>query len=143
MARKAAPRDRRAKDQPRTLRLREVTPGFTVNDLDRSLHFYRDILGFHVGDLWKQDGQVLGAEIRAGSVKLYLGQDDFKKGRDRVKGVGCRIYCAMAEDVDELAARIKARGGTLDHEPVTQPWGTRDFGITDPDGYKITIGTMS
>jgi len=140
-ARSAAKRtvDRRKKDHPATLRLREVTPGFTVNDLDRSVRFYRDILGFHVQEEWKHEGKVIGVELRAGAIKLYLGQDDFAKGRDRVKGIGFRMYCDSGDDVDAIATRIRRNGGVLDHDPVTQSWGTRDFGITDPDGFKITI----
>ncbi len=134
--------DRRSKAEPATMRLRSATPGFTVNHLQRSLEFYRDVLGFVAGEPWMQDGKMMGIEVKAGEVALYLGQDDFKKGRDRVKGVGCRIYCATAQSVDELAKRIKSRGGVLDHDPQTQPWGSRDFGITDPDGYKLTIANQ-
>jgi len=32
------------------------------------------------------------------------------------------------------------RGGTLDQPPTDQEWGMRDFSLTDPDGFKITIG---
>jgi uncharacterized glyoxalase superfamily protein PhnB len=141
---KAAARavDRRSKAKSPTLRLRSAIPGFTVNDLQRSLEFYRDVLGFFPGEPWMQDGKMMGIEVKAGAVSLYLGQDDFKRGRDRVKGVGCRIYCATADSVDDLAKRIKSRGGVLDHDPQTQPWGSRDFGITDPDGYKLTIANQ-
>jgi uncharacterized glyoxalase superfamily protein PhnB len=141
---KAAARmvDRRSKAKAPTLRLRSATPGFTVNDLQRSLEFYRDILGFVAGEPWMDNGKMMGIEMKAGTVAFYLGQDDFKKGRDRVKGVGIRIYCATADDVDALASRIKARGGVLDHDPQTQPWGSRDFGVTDPDGYHLTIANQ-
>jgi uncharacterized glyoxalase superfamily protein PhnB len=43
-------------------------------------------------------------------------------------------------DVDAFAKGIVARGGVLDQEPKDQPWGMRDFALTDPDGFKITIG---
>jgi len=72
--------------------------------------------------------------------RLMIGQDDWQKGRDRRKGEGFRIYCGTKQDVDALAAAIKARGGMLDTEPTDQPWGSRDFSISDPDGFKITIG---
>jgi predicted enzyme related to lactoylglutathione lyase len=68
-------------------------------------------------------------------------QDDWKLGRDRVKGAGFRMFCSTSQDVDRLAAGIKARGGTLDREP-TDEWGMRTFAITDPDGFKITIGRI-
>jgi uncharacterized glyoxalase superfamily protein PhnB len=141
---KAAARtvDRRGKAKTATLRLRSATPGFTVSDLQRSLEFYRDVLGFHAGEPWMDNGKMMGIELKAGAVSFYLGQDDFKKGRDRVKGTGIRIYCATTDDVDALATRIRSRGGVLDHDPQTQPWGSRDFGITDPDGYKLTIANQ-
>ena len=43
------------------------------------------------------------------------------------------------QSVDDLAKRIKARGGSLDQVPTDQPWGMRDISLTDPDGFKITI----
>ena len=54
--------------QPETLRLRGATPSLTVNDLPKSLAWYRDVLGFVVGDLWKDGGKLLGAELRTGTV---------------------------------------------------------------------------
>jgi uncharacterized glyoxalase superfamily protein PhnB len=114
---------------------------FTVNNLQASITWYRDILGFTVADEWKgDDGTLIGASLSAGDVKVNLGQDDFAKGRDRKKGVGFRIYCMTDQDVDALATEIKARSGTLATEPTTQPWGTRDFSMVDPDGFKISIG---
>ena len=141
VAKKKAAKRKRPRHKPETLRLRSVHPGFTVNDIHRSVKWYTEVLGFVLKEPWMMDGKMTGAEVRAGTTSLYLGQDDFKKGRDRVKGVGVRLYCNTAQDLDQLARDIKARGGTLDHDPQTQPWGTRDFGITDPDGYKITIAS--
>jgi predicted enzyme related to lactoylglutathione lyase len=43
--------------------------------------------------------------------------------------------------VDELAAAIEARGGTLESPPADMPWGARAFSLVDPDGYKITIAS--
>ena len=121
------------------MNLRDAAPGFTVNDLEKSLAWYRDVLGFVIKERWEQDGKLLGVEMAAGNVLFMLGQDDWQKGRDRVKGEGVRIYCTTDEDIDQLAAGIKARGGTLTQEPKDQPWGMRDIAMEDPDGYKITI----
>ncbi len=68
-----------------------------------------------------------------------LAQDDFAKGRDRQKGLGSRLFCDTAQDLDRVAADIKARGGLLDQEPQDMPWGSRVFSITDPDGFKLTF----
>lgn len=125
---------------PEKVRLSEVSPSFTVNDLQKSLAWYQDVLGFAVDERWEQDGKLMGVSLRAGGVTFMIGQDDWKKGRDRKKGEGFRLYCSTTQDVDALAQRIEARGGKLDQAPRDQPWGSRDFSLTDPDGFKITIG---
>jgi len=140
VTRKAArPKARPSRKQPETLRLRAATPGYTVNDIHRSVAWYENVLGCVVVERWEKDGELRGATLRAGSVEFYLGQDDWKLGRDRVKGAGFRIYCTTRQNVDTIATVIKARGGTLLHGPQDELWGERDFAIADPDGFKITI----
>ncbi len=128
-----------ARRQPETLRLRTLTPSFTATDLQRSIAFYRDVLGFVIGDEWRENGELTGCELHAGAVTFMLGQDDFAKGRDRQKGLGTRLYCDTVQELDRVAADIKARGGVLDQEPQDMPWGSRVFMITDPDGFKLTF----
>ncbi len=151
-AKKAAPKSagrtaarskpaRRARRKPESLRLRSAGPSFTVNDIQTSLAFYRDVLGFTVKDRWEQDGALHGVELVAGKVTFWLGQDDWKKGRDRVKGQGFRMYCGTAQDIDMLARQIKGHGGMLAEKPTDRPWGGRDFAVVDPDGFKITISS--
>jgi uncharacterized glyoxalase superfamily protein PhnB len=127
--------------QPETLRLRAVMPAITATDLQASVAWYRDLLGFTVAEEYRRDEQVMGVRLRAGTVDLLLAQDDFAKGRDRQKGAGLRLYCITFQDVDQLAAAIKDRGGKLSQEPTDQPWGTRDFAVVDPDGFIISITT--
>ncbi|HEV2290397.1 MAG TPA: VOC family protein [Gemmatimonadales bacterium] len=139
-ARKAAAPKRTPRKQPESLRLTDIVVSITVNDLMRSRDWYRDLLGFTVAEEWKSEGQVLGMRLVAGRSTIMLGQDDFKKGRDRVKGVGSRLYLITTQDVDALADRVKARGQALDSGPLDQEWGAREFAVTDPDGFKLTIG---
>ncbi len=133
----------KARTRSDTLKMSEASPGFTVDDLQKSLAWYRDVLGFVVEERWEQDGKLTGVSLRAGGVTFMIGQDDWKKGRDRKKGEGFRLYCTTTQDVDALAERIQERGGKLDQEPRDQPWGTRDFALTDPDGFKLTIGATT
>lgn len=120
--------------------IKSAIPSFTVADVAASLAFYRDVLGFTVHEKWEQDGKLMGLDLRAGDVCLFIGQDDFAKGRDRVKGVGHRIWFTTS-DLDGLAAGILARGGTLDQPLQDRPWGGRDFAVADPDGFKLSFST--
>jgi uncharacterized glyoxalase superfamily protein PhnB len=132
----------RSATKSETLALDSVAPSFTVSDLQKSLAWYRDVLGLVVKDRWEHEGKLMGVEMRAGRVTIMLGQDDWKKGRDRVKGEGFRLYCETTQDVDRLARQIEARGGTLTQQPRDESWGARVFAVEDPDGFKITISRM-
>jgi uncharacterized glyoxalase superfamily protein PhnB len=94
-----------------------------------------------VDEEWKEDGKLRGVSLTAGKVTLMIGQDDWKKGRDRMKGQGFRMYFETETSVDALAEGIAKRGGTLESLPENQPWGYRDFSMADPDGFKITFGS--
>ena len=131
--------DRRSQTDPESLRLRSLSASFTVDDLEESLTWYRDIVGFTVEETYEHEGKLAGAALVAGTARLFIGQDDGAKGWDRVKGVGCRLLLHTVQDVDALAAGIKARGGTLASEPADTPWGTRAFSLTDPNGFQLTV----
>jgi uncharacterized glyoxalase superfamily protein PhnB len=115
-----------------------VAPGITANDAAASMKWYCDVLGFTVQERWEHEGQFRGGSVRSGDVVINIGQDDWKMGRDRVKGQGTRLYVQTNLDIDKYAADIKARGGNLDQEPM-DGWGARSFGISDPDGFKLTF----
>jgi uncharacterized glyoxalase superfamily protein PhnB len=125
--------------QPEALRLRSLAASLTVTDLTTSISWYRDVLRFTPGERWEADGKIRGIQMKAGRCDLMLAQDDFAKGRERVKGEGVRLWFSTAQDIAEFAARIKASGVRLDFEPRQMPWGDYAFAITDPDGYKITV----
>jgi uncharacterized glyoxalase superfamily protein PhnB len=124
---------------PETLRLRSVTPGFTVGDLQHSIGFYTDVLGFVVSERWTDGTLLKGVMLKAGVCELGLSQDDWEKGKDRRKGEGVRVWCETLQDLDALAKRIKAAGFALTEEPKEQPWGARSFSLDDPDGFHLTF----
>lgn len=115
-----------------------IMPTLTVDDLQQSLRFF-ETLGFEVEDRWEHDGVLLGAMLKAGQVQLGLSLDDGKKGRDRVKGVGMRLYIETTDDINALAARAKGAGLALAKEPFDTDWGTRAFEIVEPSGFAITF----
>ena len=115
-------------------------PSLTVNDLKASEAFFTG-LGFEIEDRWEQDGKLLGLMLKAGEARLGLSQDDGKKGMDRVKGIGVRLYIEADGDIDAIAARAKASGVTLQREPNDTAWGTRAFDVTEPSGFLITIAS--
>jgi catechol 2,3-dioxygenase-like lactoylglutathione lyase family enzyme len=125
--------------QPESLRLRSMMPVYTVNDIERSVAWYRDGLGFHVAERWEDGGKLRGVMLKGGACEFGLSQDDFSKGKDRQKGVGSRIFCDTTGDVDAIAARLRKFGGIIVEGPGNK-WDRYSFTAEDPDGFKITIG---
>ncbi len=115
----------------------------TCKDVESSIKWYRDVLGFNVVFTFENGGKVAGAVIVAGDCRLVLNQDDGKLGWDRIKGQGfyLQINVAGPADVDAAAARLKGAGTTLISEPADQPWGARMFQFRDPDGFKMGVST--
>jgi uncharacterized glyoxalase superfamily protein PhnB len=122
------------------LQISTIAPGFTVDDLQKSITFY-EALGFTIDERWEENGKLLGVMLRAGKNQIGLNQDDWKKGRDRKKGVGMRVFMSTTQNVDGIAARAKSAGIKLDSEPHDTEWKTRAFEVTDPTGFLLTISS--
>jgi lactoylglutathione lyase len=113
----------------------------TVRDVQASLAWYRDVVGFAVAEVYAPSGTMLAVSLKAGEVRLLLSQDNGAKGMDRVKGEGFSLQVTTRQNIDEIANRIREHGGALESEPADTPWGARVFRLKDPDGYKLVISS--
>ncbi len=122
---------------------RALDASLTVNDHGKSLAWYVDVLGFAVARKHEREGKLVAVSLKAGDVRILLGQDNGAKGWDRVKGEGFSLQITTDQNIDELAARIKEHGVALELEPADTPWGARVFRLRDPDGFRFTISSGS
>src|SRR4029079_19173772 len=104
-------------------RAQALAASLTVRDLAASLAWYRDVVGFSVARQHERDGVVSAVSLQGGAVRILLNRDDGAKGLDRVKGEAISLMLTTDLDVDAVAARIRAHGGTPDSEPTGKPWG--------------------
>ena len=116
-----------------------LAASLTVHDLERSLAWYTDVVGFTIDRKHDRAGKLMAVSLKAGSVRLLLGQDDGAKGTDRAKGEGLSLQLTTSQDLDEIARRIEAAGTVLDTPPSDTPWGARVFRVKDPDGFKLVF----
>jgi predicted enzyme related to lactoylglutathione lyase len=137
------PADRATRAQPESFRARALSNSLTVKDLERSVAWYRDVVGFTVDQRYEREGTLRAVALKAGAIRILLNLDDGAKGWDRTKGEGFSVQFTTAQSVDDIANRIKSKGGTLLTEPADMPWGVRMFRLVDPDGYKIAISRPS
>jgi predicted enzyme related to lactoylglutathione lyase len=116
-----------------------------VDDHDKALHFYRDVLGLEVrndvsfeGMRWVTVGPAAQPEVEI--VLEPPGANPNASPADRqvitelmAKGLMGRIVFAT-DDCDATFARIQASGAEVVQEPIDQPYGVRDCGFRDPAG---------
>jgi uncharacterized glyoxalase superfamily protein PhnB len=131
--------ERRA--EPQSFRARSLDASLTVKDLEKSLAWYQDVVGFTVDRRHEREGKLMAVSLKAGSVRILLTQDDGAKGWDRAKGEGLSLQFTTEQNIDAIASRIKERGVTLDTEPVDTPWGMRVFRVRDPDGFRLVFSS--
>jgi uncharacterized glyoxalase superfamily protein PhnB len=117
-----------------------LSASLTVKDLNASLAWYQNVLGFTVSQKHERNGVLRAISLAAGSAQILINQDDGAKGADREKGQGLSFMLTTADNVDELYARAKAAGGAVEGE-VAEFGGRRAFRLRDPDGFRFTIST--
>ena len=120
---------------------RTLSASLTVRDLEKSLAWYQDVVGFTVDRRYEREGKLRAVALKAGDVLLLIGQDDGARGWDRVKGEGLSLTITTDQNVDAIAQRIKQHGGSLESEPADMPMGGRIFRLQDPDGFKFAISS--
>ena len=126
--------------EPETFRARTISASLFVKDLQKSLMWYRDKIGFFVDEQIQRGGKLSAVTLKAGDVRILISQDDGGTGWDRVKGAGFTLQFTTVQDIDALAESIKQRGGWVEAGPENVS-GTRMLRLRDPDGFKLVISS--
>ncbi len=114
------------------MKLENVVPMMTVTDLDETLHFYREMLGFECTN--RMEGW---AVVHRDGVEVM-----FRLPNDHVpfeKPVFTGSFYFHHDDVDALWLKLK------DHARIVYPietfdYGMREFAILDNNGYCLQFG---
>ena len=108
--------------------LRKALPELPVDDVPAAVAYYRDVLGFHVN--YAQHD--IGVMDRDAVTVLLITRTA------RHTGIGsCYVYI---RDADALHAELLAKGANVQGEPISHPWGLRDFDVLDMAGNRLRFG---
>lgn len=116
-------------------------PTLTVQDVERSLSFYRDQLGLEQDlNLRDEDGALFLASVEVDDAVIMLTRGRLNMPLDqRQSGVRLTLLFEPGHDIDALLARLTGLGTAVCSPIGDRPWGHRDFTVFDPDGYHVTI----
>jgi|GEM_PF-699527 catechol 2,3-dioxygenase-like lactoylglutathione lyase family enzyme len=129
-------------EEESVMKARMVTILLNVEDVSRSMAFYRDRLGFNVLHEWKHGNRVTGASFELFGVRLMVnepGNVDSTKRRNRPAYEDAVLYFTV-ENVDLLHGQLDNSDGIIG-EIWNHDYGMRDFYVRDPDGYELGFGT--
>ena len=118
--------------------LKQAVPFFGVSNIEQSVSYYVDGLGFEITRKWIDDGKLRWCYLERGGAALML-QEFWKEGqhanlpREKL-GVGVSI-CFFCEDALALYREFVSRGINAARPYVGNGmWVTS---LSDPDGYRI------
>jgi len=115
--------------------VKQAVPFFLVTDIETSVRFYVEGLGFQMTKQWVDDGKLRWCWLEIGDAALML-QEFWKEGHHanvptQKVGVGVSI-CFICEDALAIYREAKSRGLTASKPFVGNAmWVTS---LTDPDG---------
>lgn len=127
------------------MKFADVTPNLVVTDIDRSMAFYRDVLGFAVFATVPEQTPFAFAWMQRDGVNVFLNSAEAVRAEherlaDRIGGAATMYIMiegdSTAAEIDALYDAVKDRARVM--MPLKdQFYGIREFGIEDPDGYVI------
>jgi uncharacterized glyoxalase superfamily protein PhnB len=101
-----------------------------VKDMPAALAYYRDKLGFTVTFTWEEPPRYVCLHL--GDAAIHLNSYTPPAAPSHVS-----IFC---KGVDALYAQLVARGTKITEPIQDEPYGMRDFVVTDPDGHRLVFG---
>jgi len=101
-----------------------------VRDMERSVAFYKDVLGLNL--LFKQPNW---SQFDAGNILIGLHPEGEEVKVSPTSGMSLGIY---VEDITRTVAEVKRRGGHIEVEPRPEPFGRWAL-LQDPDGYGVQL----
>jgi uncharacterized glyoxalase superfamily protein PhnB len=120
-------------------RLDPAVPLLQVFDMQASLKFYCDVIGFQIVEKTDPDWWAM---IRLGGATLMLNTayEDGKRPRSadakRVKGHQDVSLYFEFPDLDGLHAHLRGKGCKV-NPPAKTSYGLRQMSVRDPDGYEL------
>ncbi|MEM7627448.1 MAG: VOC family protein [Planctomycetota bacterium] len=113
------------------MKINSAAAVFPVSDLDASLRYFTEVLGF------SEDFRVdQYAGIKLDGCCLHLSHHSNPNTGEPGTGA-VYIFC---DEVDGYFADIAGRGAATDGEPRDYDYGMRDFIVRDPDGNQLSFG---
>jgi uncharacterized glyoxalase superfamily protein PhnB len=125
-----------------------VIPGHRYRNAQAAIEWLAKVFGFEQHAVHKgEDGSIAHAELTLGGGMIMLGSvkdDEFGRGYkapDELGGIETSTICVVVRDADAAYARSVEAGAEIIRPLQDTPYGSREFGVKDPEGHSWFAGT--
>lgn len=119
------------------MHIRSSAPHLIVKDLQRSVEFFVEVLGFERPALWGEPPEFAMPQRDGFIVMLELARDSASRAHGDVGSWDAYFWI---DGVDDYADALRSHGAEIVEGPVDRPeYGMRELTVRDPDGHWLVF----
>ena len=121
---------------------RQLRVSLTVDDFEKAVSFYRDVLGLPLVNDWSSpQGKCIALSVEKATIEIIDGaQADYIDSVEVGRRVSGRVRLAFQfTDVQTAVDKAEAAGAQRVHDPVETPWKDVNARVLGPDGMQMTF----
>lgn len=123
------------------MKIKNIVPMLATGDMEASIRFYGETLGFELRDKFESGGRLWWCELSRDGQSLMLTQHEVDAGkagaREGFAQTSINVY--LGEGIEALHERLENERRAVSELRVTF-YGMKEFDLKDPAGYTVLIG---
>jgi uncharacterized glyoxalase superfamily protein PhnB len=130
-------------NEEKTMNAKKLTPNLVVRNVEESLRFYENILGFTREMVVPDQSPFVFASVKSGDVEIFFNDlENVLSEHPEMKGKPLASISSSfieLDNVEALLRKLEAAKVKL-VMPLTEQWyGMKEFVMADPDGHLIVF----
>ena len=125
------------------MKLKKLTPNLVVRNVEASLNFYREVLGFGPGITVPEQPPYAFGSVTSGAVEIFF--NDQKVVAEEYPALGAKAIGGSltlfieVEGIEDLFKKVQQHGAKITMPMKDQFYGMREFAFEDPEGWIVTL----
>ena len=125
------------------MKFKKLTPNLVVRNVEASLNFYRNVLGFQPGFTVPDAPPYVFGSVTSDGVEIFFNDqkavaEDYPALGAKPIGGSLTLFIEV-EEFEDLFQRVQQHGAKITMPMKDQFYGMREFAFEDPEGWVVTI----
>jgi lactoylglutathione lyase len=125
------------------MKFKKLTPNLFVKDVEASMKFYQDVLGFQKTMTVPDAAPYVFGAVTSGAVEIFfndvkaVAKENPSLASENIGGT-MTMYIEV-EGIEDVLKAVEKAGAKVTMPLTTQFYGMREFGFVDPEGWMVTV----